>query len=99
VALTANALPHITPVRYYVVGETIFLDTSTFDVGDNIVGNVIALECGIDDIAGSGTLWSVCAVGVPVPSNDIPVTEPILRLHPELIRGWMQSALAPHTGQ
>jgi len=99
VALTANALPHITPVRYYVVGETIFLDTSSFDVADNIVGNVIALECGIDDIAVSGTLWSVCAVGVAVPTDEVPASEPILRLHPELIRGWMQAARGAETGQ
>ena len=42
--LTASALPQMTPVRYYVVGENIFLDTSTVDVADNIIGNVIALE-------------------------------------------------------
>jgi len=93
--MTVGALPHIAPVSYYVAGETVFFEVGGSHLHNNVAGNVVAFESGATEVEGSRVLWSVCAVGVALPTDEVPVGEPVLCLHPELLQGWIESSSEP----
>jgi Pyridoxamine 5'-phosphate oxidase len=88
-AITVGALPHIAVVRYYLIGETVFIDTGSPDIARSLAGHVVALESGTSDADQQQPTWSVCAVGVVAPSAETPDGETILEMHPELLSGWI----------
>ena len=88
-AITAGALPHIAVVRYYLIGETVFIDTGSPDIARTIEGHVVAFESGTSDADQQQAMWSVCAVGVIARSAEAAVGETILEMHPKLLRGWI----------
>jgi hypothetical protein len=89
--MTAGALPHIAVVRYYLIGETVFIDTGSAEVARSIVGNVVAFESGTSDTDRQHQIWSVCAVGVIAASKEATEHEIILEMHPELLSGWVDT--------
>ena len=66
-AMTAGALPYIAVIRYYLIGETVFIDMGSPEVAESITGHVVALESGTSDADQQHEIWSVCAVGVTGP--------------------------------
>jgi hypothetical protein len=95
VAVTVGALPHIAAVHYYVIGETIFLESPGSNLHGKLDGSVIAFECGTSDAPAPLRCWSVCAVGVATPVDEVLGTGPIVRLHPELLHGWEEWTTPP----
>jgi hypothetical protein len=89
--MTAGALPHIAVVRYYLVGETVFIDTGSAEVARSMAGNVVAFESGTSGTDRQHDIWSVCAVGVVATSREAPEHEVILEMHPELLSGWVDT--------
>jgi hypothetical protein len=92
-AMTAGALPHITVVRYYLIGETVFIDIGSSKLARSIAGNVVAFESGTSDADRQHQVWSVCAVGILSLSQESPEEETILEMHPRLLSGWVDTLL------
>jgi hypothetical protein len=92
-ALTAGALPHIAVVRYYLIGETVFIDIGSSEVARSIAGDVVAFESGTSDADRQHQVWSVCAVGVVSRSEESPEEEIILEMHPQLLSGWVDTLI------
>jgi Pyridoxamine 5'-phosphate oxidase len=90
-AMTAGALPHIAVVRYYLIGETVFIDTGSMEMARSVVGNVVAFESGSSDSDRQQQIWSVCAVGVVASSKEATDHEVIVEMHPELLSGWVDT--------
>lgn len=88
-AVTAGALPHIEVVRYYLIGEMIFIDIGSAALARRLSGQVVALESGTAESDRQGDTWSVCAVGVVTPTREGPEEETILEMHPHLLTGWI----------
>jgi hypothetical protein len=88
-AITAGALPRIAMVRYYLIGEDLFIDTGSSEIARSVAGHVVAFESGTSDADQQQAMWSVCAVGVVVRSTEAPDGETILEMHPELLSGWI----------
>jgi hypothetical protein len=91
--MTAGALPHIAVVRYYLIGETVFIDIGSSEVARSIAGNVVAFESGTSDADRQYQVWSVCAVGVASRSEESPEDEIILEMHPQLLSGWVDTII------
>jgi hypothetical protein len=89
--MTAGALPHVAVIRYYVIGETVYIDMGSADAAWSITGHVVALESGTSDADQQHEAWSVCVVGVVAGSPDAPDGETILEMHPELLSGWVNT--------
>jgi hypothetical protein len=89
--MTAGALPHIAVVRYYLIGETVFIDIGSPEVARGIAGNVVAFESGTSDADRQHQVWSVCAVGIVSRSAESPEEEIILEMHPQLLSGWVDT--------
>jgi hypothetical protein len=92
-AMTAGDLPHIALVRYYLIGETVFIHLGSSEVARGIAGQVVAFESGTSDSDGQHQVWSVCAVGVISRSAESPEQEIILEMHPEMLSGWVDTVI------
>jgi hypothetical protein len=80
-------------VRYYLIGETVFIDIGSSEVARDITGHVVAFESGTSDTDRQHQVWSVCAIGVVVPSPECLEDEIILQMHPELVSGWVDTLI------
>jgi hypothetical protein len=80
-------------VRYYPVGETIFIDVGSAEMARNISGHVVAFESGTSDADRQHEIWSICAIGVVARPGDAPDGETILEMRPDLLSGWVESWL------
>jgi hypothetical protein len=94
--MTAGALPHIAVVRYYLIGETVFIDIGSSEVARSIAGQVVAFESGTSDTDRQHQVWSVCAVGVVSRSTESPEEEIILEMRPEFLSGWVDTLMEEH---
>ncbi|MBO0728805.1 MAG: pyridoxamine 5'-phosphate oxidase family protein [Acidimicrobiaceae bacterium] len=90
VAITSAAMPFISVVRYFVNDEAILFDVGLAALASKTVGQVVAFESGSADAGNVNEHWSVCAVGVAELAVEAPWKEPILRIQPEFVSGWVQ---------
>jgi hypothetical protein len=88
-AITVGALPHIAVVRYYLIGETMFIDAGSAAIARRIAGHVVAFESGTSDADQQQAMWSVCAVGVVTRSAEAPDGDTIVEMHAQLLSGWI----------
>ena len=90
VAVTVKALPRIELVRYYLIGEALFIDLGSAALARRLNGHVVAFENGTSESDPPGDIWSVCAVGVVTSTAETPSEASIVEMHPQFLIGWVE---------